>query len=226
MVGPNPVEQAAKLGAVATQVAQNTDIAKTYADNYSKLIQAEFQSPTNIAKYEQMKSYLSNVNTGKAAPTVQKLKAYASYFTPDLAKEWSKDTPYAQAATALASELALQIRNPSFGAGMPGNFSDQDRAFLVSMVAGIENDPRAIPMMIDTKIAIEKRNQELGKMAREYRVKHKTIDEGFYQEVQDYVNTHHMFAPVQGNSPEQQKSPSTSGKKFVFDGKKMVEVTK
>jgi hypothetical protein len=197
MVGPNPIEQATKMGAVASQTAQNTDISKTFGENYSKAVQAEFQAPGNIAKYEQMKSYLSNVNTGKAAPTVQKLKAYASYFAPDLAKEWTNETPYAQAATSFANELALQLRNPASGAGMPGNLSNTDRDFLVSMIAGVGNDPRAIPIMIDARVAMEKRNQEIGKMARAYRQKNGTIDENFYQQVQEFADTHPIFPPVE-----------------------------
>lgn len=76
---------------------------------------------------------------------------------------------------------------------MPGSLSDPDRVFLETMIAGSANDPRAIPLMVDAAVKIQERNQEIGKLARDYRTKHKTIDEGFYQEVQDYAKAHPLF---------------------------------
>ena len=80
---------------------------------------------------------------------------------------------------------------------MPGSMSDSDRNFLVSMAAGVSNDPRAIPLMLDARIALEKRSQEIGQIARNYRQQHGTIDEGFYQQIQDFANSHPMFNNMQ-----------------------------
>jgi hypothetical protein len=192
--GPNPLAMKAAESAIETQAAQNTEIAKTQGKEYTDIVTAERQAPNNIGRLDLMKKYLSNVGTGKAAPTVLSLKAYASYFAPELAKSFTKDVPFAQAASALSNELALQLRNPSQGGGMPGSLSNSDRDFLASMTANVANDPRSIPLMLDARIAIEKRNQEVGKMARQYYGQHGKIDEGFYQQVQDYATAHPVFS--------------------------------
>lgn len=197
MVGPSPVELKAAEGKVASAQAQDTEIGKSFGDIYTGAVKSEFQAPSNISKFEQLKSHLSKVETGKLAPTVQNLKAVAAYVAPDLAKEWTKETPYAQAASSLANEMALQLRNPASGGGMPGSLSDADRQFLASMTASVGNDPRAIPLMLDARIALEKRNQEVGKMARQYRMQNGKIDEGFFQVVQDFADKNTIFKQAQ-----------------------------
>jgi hypothetical protein len=209
---PNPIAMKEAEQRVTTQGAQDTEIAKTYAKDFTDFVTAERQSSGNVAKYEMLKSHLGKVETGKLAPTVQNLKAVAAYVAPDLAKEWTKDTPYAQASAALVNEMALQLRSPAGGAGMPGAMSDADREFLVNMTANVQNDPRAIPIMLDAKIAIEKRNAEYGKMAREYRAKHGKIDDGFYAQMREIAEARPLFngapqpAAPSGITPEQARA--------------------
>lgn len=173
--------------------AQDTEIAKAQGVDYTSILTAERSAPGNIGKYELLKDYLGKVNTGRLAPTVQGLKSIAAYVAPDLAKEWTKDVPFAQAATALSREMALQLRNPAGGAGMPGALSDSDRKYLESMVPGLANDPRSVPVLLDMKIAMEKRAQDIGKIARDYRKQYGRIDEGFYAAVQDFANRNPLF---------------------------------
>ena len=105
--------------------SQQNEINKNFAATYNDAINAEYQAPTKIAKLGQLKTYLQQADTGKLTPSIITLKAYASSIAPDLAKEWTKEVPYAQAAQQLSSEMALQLRNPAGGAGMPGS-SRQD----------------------------------------------------------------------------------------------------
>lgn len=203
------------------QQAQDTKINEGFANDYSNIIDAEKNAPGNIGKYDLMKSYLSKVNTGKAAPSIQTLKSYAAYFAPDLAKSWTQDVPYAQAASALSNEIALQLRNPATGAGMPGSMSNSDRDFLTSMTASAANDPRAIPMMLDARIALEKRAQDIGQLARQYRQQNGKIDEGFYQKVQDFANNHPLF-PQNMGMQSQVSTQVSNGATGTYKGKPVV----
>ena len=196
-VSADPLDTKAAEQRIATQGAQDTEVAKSQGSEFISILQAEKQAPNNIGKLNLLKSHLSQVDTGKAAPAVQTLKAYASYFAPDLAKSWTQDTPYAQASSALSNEMALQLRNPSGGAGMPGALSDSDRNFLVSMTASVANDPRAIPLMIDARIALEKRSQDIGRIARDYRARNGRIDDGMYAEISAFAEHNPLFANQQ-----------------------------
>lgn len=205
LTGPNPIQQKRAEGQVASQTAQDTKINENFAQTFNDAISAEYQAPGKIAKLQQLRSYLSNVDTGKGAPTVQNLKAVAAYIAPDLAKEWTKDIPYAQAAQQLSNEMALQLRSPAGGGGMPGSLSDADREFLMKLIPTIGNDPRSLSMATDAKIALAKREQELGKLAREYRQSRGQIDEGFYAEAQKFSDTHPLFAGVAGPASKTMK---------------------
>ena len=198
---PDPLDMKRAEGEIQTRNEQNNVIAKGQGEDYLNIVKAEKDATGNIAKYDLMKSYLSKVETGKLAPSVLGLKSVAAYVAPNLAKEWTKDVPYAQASAALSNEIALQLRNPQGGAGMPGALSDRDREFLVSMTANSANDPRAIPIMLDARIAMEKRAQEVGRMAREYRSKNGRVDEGFYEELRAYSESHPLFAGVMKDAP-------------------------
>jgi hypothetical protein len=194
LVGPNPLAMKAAESAIATQAAQNTDVAKAFGNDYVDMVKAEKGAPANIQKYQYLKGLWGDVNTGKFAPTTQAIKATAAYFAPDLAKSFTKDVPAFQAAQALSNAMALELRNPAGGAGMPGSLSDADRQYLQSMISSAQNDPRAIPLILDAKISLEKRNQDLGRIARDYRASHGgVLDEGVYQAFQDYSNAHPLF---------------------------------
>lgn len=196
-VTPNPLAMKQQEAAINTQAQQNNVIAEGQGKDFLNIIDSEKQAPGNIAKYQLMKDWLGKVDTGKLAPTVLGLKSVASYIAPNLTKDWTKDVPYAQAVSALSNEIALQLRNPAGGAGMPGSMSDSDRNFLTSMAANTSDTPQAIQLKLDMRIALEKRSQQIGQIARNYRQQHGTLDEGFYQAVQDFANTHPLFNNIQ-----------------------------
>jgi hypothetical protein len=161
--GPDPLAMERAKADIATQASQNTGVADAFGKDYVDMVKAEKMAPANIQKYNNLKSLYSQVSTGKLAGQVQGLKQLAAYVAPDLAQSWTKDVPYAQAATALSNAMALELRNPAGGAGMPGSLSDADRQYLQSMISSVQTDPRAIPMILDTKIALETAQSGLGR---------------------------------------------------------------
>lgn len=193
VVGPDPIAVKRQEAAVTSQAAQDTKIAEGGAKDYLDAVQGERAATTNIAKFHQLKNYWGNVHTGPVAPTVLNAKALAAYIAPDLAKKWTGDVPYQQGAEALTRQMALELRNPAGGAGMPGSLSDADRNYLESMVSNAQNDPRAIPLILDARIAVEKRNREIGRIARTYKREHGAIDEGFYAQIADFAAANPLF---------------------------------
>lgn len=172
----------------------NKIVGRETGEQYAGLMKADMNAPAVISKYQRLGSLLGQVNTGKFKGTTTDIKAAAKSIGVDLASLGvTDDVAPAQAARALANQLALETRNPAGGAGMPGALSDKDREFLIQAIPGLENDPGAIGTMIEYRIKLEQRSQEVAKKAREYRRKHGKFDEGFYDELAEWSAKNPLF---------------------------------
>lgn len=164
-------------------------VGKFFGEAYADIQKAGFMAQNTINRYDRLGQLLSGVDTGKFAPlgleAAKTAKALGLNIDPTLANK--------EAAVALSSEIALQLRNPSGGAGMPGAMSDADRNFLAGMVPGIEKTPEGRAQIIDTAKKLAKRDMDVARMAREYRAKNGTINEGFYNELARYSEANPLF---------------------------------
>jgi len=173
----------------------NEEVGKALGEQYAGLMKADFSAPATIGKYQRLGNLLGQVNTGKFAGTTADIKAAAKGLGIDLTSMGVRDDiAPAQAAKALSNQLALELRNPAGGAGMPGAMSDQDREFLRQMIPSIENDPGAIKQMIEYRVKLAKREQEVARKARAYRKRNGTFDEGFFDELQEWSDKNPIFA--------------------------------
>jgi ribosome-binding protein aMBF1 (putative translation factor) len=178
-------------------------VGKFYGEQFGSIQQAGFNSSAKLAKLDRMEQLLTGVETGKLTPAATEVAALAQSFGIKL----DPNLDAKQGAQALSREMALELRNPSGGAGMPGAMSDADRQFLVSMAPGLEKTAGGNAMIIQTARAIAKRDAEVAKMARDYRKKNGTIDEGFYDELQKHADANPLF-------PKSKAAPSPQD---VFD---------
>jgi hypothetical protein len=186
------------------ETAFQKKVGAEFGEQYAGLLKADMNAPATIAKYERLGSLLGQIKTGKFKGTVTDIKAAAKSVGIDLASLGvTDDVGTTQAAQAFSNQLALELRNPAGGAGMPGALSDKDREFLIRMVAGIENDPEAWPKMIEYRVKLAKREQQVAKMARAYRKKHGKFDEGFHDELAEWSAQNPLF-------PEAQTKPTPS----------------
>jgi hypothetical protein len=200
---PQPLVQ------IGEETAFNKRLGGELGEQYANLQKAAFSAPATIAKYERLGSLLGQVNTGKFKGATTELKSAAKGVGIDLsAMGITDDVAPAQAARALANQLALEMRNPAGGAGMPGAMSDKDREFLVQSIPGLENDPSAIGQMIEYRKRIAKREQKVANMAREYRKKNGgRFDEGFYDELAQWSERNPLFPEAGRETPMPELSP-------------------
>jgi hypothetical protein len=169
-------------------------VGKEFGEMYSNLLKADMNVPATVTKYERLGSLLSQVNTGKFTGTTVELKAMAKGLGIDLNSLGVADNVApAQAAKSLSNQLALELRNPAGGAGMPGALSDQDRQFLLQMIPSLESDPGAVKQMIDYRVKLARREQQVARMARDYRRKNGRFDEGFFDELKEWSDKNNLF---------------------------------
>ena len=196
-------------GMAPAQQAQETELSKMFGDVYTAAVKAELGAPASIAKYRRLGDLYSNVSTSKVYPAIAQVKSVAAGLFPDAAKNWTADLPPAQAAEAISRGMALELRNPASGMGMPGAMSDADREFLRSMVPNWELDPRSIPLMVEAKILLHEREMQVGKLARAYRKEHGIVDEGLIQVLSDYSEKNPLFDGLAKKAERMAPSPSS-----------------
>lgn len=193
----------AKAGAPSVSVnatqenAFDKEYGKALADSYGNLMKGDLSASSKLNNLSRLESLLkSSGETGKLTPAILDLKQVADSLGM---KGIVKDTDNFQvAAKALSNQMALELRNPAGGAGMPGALSDKDREFLVGMTAGIDKMPNANAMIIETQKRVAKREKEVARLARDYRKKHGRFDEGFYQELAQFSEANPLFADLTG----------------------------
>jgi hypothetical protein len=193
-------------------------VGKAMGEAFTSIQQAGSDANTKIARYERLKGLLDGVKTGKLTPTGTELAAWADA----IGIKVDQNLGNKQAAAALGNEIALSLRNPAGGAGMPGALSDKDREFLVTMVPSLSQTPEGNAKLIETAQKIARRDQEVAKLARDYRARRGTLDPGFYDALQQFSESNPLFsgpqrtvtdyggAPAAGQ-PERRASPRPEG---------------
>jgi hypothetical protein len=103
------------------------------------------------------------------------------------------DTSQAETARSLSHQMALMLRNPAGGAGMPGALSDSDRNFLVQSVPSLNNSPGGGKALIHVMTKLADRKTQIAQFADRYVQQHGMLDSGFDREVADWSAKNPLF---------------------------------
>jgi hypothetical protein len=188
---------ATRVNVGAQEKEEDKAVGKAFGEDYVALQKSGREAPGKIAKYDRLDQLLDGIDTGTFKGTTTELKAAAKGAGINLEELGIKDdVAPIQAAKALTNAMALELRNPSGGAGMPGALSDADRQYLTSMVPGIEKTPEGRKLMSDTARALARREAEVAQLARNYRSKNGKLDEGFYDVLAQFSEANPLFKDV------------------------------
>jgi hypothetical protein len=187
-VSPRPQRPLVSVN-TSEEKAEAKKVGEGMGEMYVELQKAGAAAPAKLGKFDRMEQLMEGVNTGKLTPAITQVASIAEALgfniDPKLAPK--------QALEALANDMTLQMRNPAGGAGMPGALSDADREFLKSMSPGLAKTREGNKLIIQTGRALAKREEEVAKLARTYRKKNGSLDEGFYDELADYSAANPLF---------------------------------
>lgn len=177
-------------------------VGKAFGEQYVRIQNAGFESSGKIARYDRMEQLLDGVETGRLTPIGTDIAAYMKSFGFDV----DPSLPNKEAARALSGEMALQARNPSGGAGMPGAMSDADRQFLTREITpNLGQTTEGRRLLIETNRKLAQRDQEVAALAREYRTKNGRLDEGFYQVLAEFSARNPLFGAEPSEPPSTQR---------------------
>ncbi len=173
---------------------QETEEAKKvggfFGEEYGNVLKAGTSAQSKLNRYNRLGELLADVDTGKfTGAGLEVAKAARS-----LGFNVGDKVGNLEAAQALSGEIALELRNPSGGAGMPGAMSDADRQFLQNMVPGLQTTPQGRTLMLDTAKRLAQRDIDVARIARDYRRRNGQIDEGFYEELARFSEANPLFS--------------------------------
>ncbi|APW37660.1 hypothetical protein RD110_11030 [Rhodoferax koreense] len=169
--------------------AYQSGVAKDQVEQRKNIVSAGFSAPSRIAKLQQIDKLLGDFEGGALS---DKGVQFASAMN-SLGMKVDKNLPNKEAALAMSREIALGLRNPAGGAGMPGAMSDADRNFLSSMTPDIGQTAQGRKQIIQAGIAVETRNQQVADFARKYEAKYGKLDNGFYSQLANWSSANPLF---------------------------------
>lgn len=171
------------------------DVAKAAAARYQAAQTAGQQTPGKIAQYQELGRLFDGFNGNRLSPTGLEMarlgKSMGFNVDPKLGNK--------EAGVALANQIALTLRDPSNGGGMPGSMSNSDRQFLTAMVPNLAQSDAGRRQLVDIYIAKAGRDQDVAKLARQWQQRYGRIDapDGngvtFDDQLQKWSEAHPMF---------------------------------
>ncbi len=171
------------------QGAFEKELGKNMASQYQDIESAAIAANSQNAMLSRMEQLASGLDTGTGAGAMLALKKFGSAaFGLEL-----QSVSDAEALNALGNKLALELRNPAGGAGMPGAMSDKDREFLVSSVPGLSKTPGGNLELIGYMQKVNQRSIEVAQMAREWVSKNKSLGPEFNIALQAWANENPIF---------------------------------
>jgi hypothetical protein len=181
----------AEGGQPKVESAYDQRMGGIFADMNKELITEAREAKGKIATLNRLEQLLSdpNVYQGTAGPLVLQAKRLAKSLGFDV-----EGVEGAEAITAIANRFALEARNPSGGAGMPGALSDKDREFLVDMGPGLGRTPEGNKHIIDYNRRLAMRSLDVERQRQLYLSKNKgRLDEGFYTHLEEWSAKNPVF---------------------------------
>ena len=131
-----------------------------------------------------------NVTSGGLAENITGLKGIAASLNIDIKGKGSED-----AIRSITNRFALELRNPSGGAGMPGAMSDSDRNFLASIPPSLANTKEGRALIAMTMRAVNNRDIQIAQLAQEYQEQNQgRLDIKFQKNLRDWSNKNPLMS--------------------------------
>lgn len=173
--------------------AESKAVGEGFGKMFNDLQRDAMQAQNRLGSLSRMSQLMEGVSTGKLTPLITDIQGYAA----ELGIKLSDKLGEKEAIEALTNEMALQARDPSGGAGMPGAMSDQDRNFLVRITPGLSKSPEGNRLIIETQRRLHRRSIDVARLAAAYRRRNGTLDDGFLVELEQWSAANPLFADLQ-----------------------------
>lgn len=173
MLGQDGGRQAG-AGVIPSQADQafEKSVAEASADTYNTLQKSGMNADKQIANYQRIGSLLDGIS----GSSLSNVGMTGAKLLNSIGLEVDPNLPNKEAAAAIGNQLALQLRDPANGGGMPGAMSDADRNFLMQSVPGLNQTDAGRKQLIDYQVRVLERNKDVAQAARKWRQKYGRLD--------------------------------------------------
>lgn len=185
------------------------ETAKQLARQMPKVQQDAINAQSRLVRLAQTEKELSGAITGTGATAELAAKRVANFASGGAA--YGGDIQKTERLQRFLGESALELRNPSGGAGMPGAISDADREFLQNMAGRIENQEASVAEVLAARKAIEQRKIQVAQAANDYIKENGQLDSGFYATLQAIAQSNPLEGGATAAQPGQQPGVLPSG---------------
>jgi hypothetical protein len=148
--------------------------AKQNVDDYTKMQTNASQASQQLARIDRVNQLLADVGGGKLDPLGREVASAAS----SLGLKVDKKLGNKQAAEAIATEMALNMRQPGTGV-----MTDKDYEAFRSTVPDLAKTPEGRMQITTTMQGFLKRDVAEAELANKYREKYGKIDDNFYTQL-------------------------------------------
>ncbi|MGE8691087.1 MAG: hypothetical protein ACN6PJ_28345 [Achromobacter sp.] len=168
---PAPGDRFGRTSSSADQAFEKS-LAEASAETYNTMQKAGLNADKQIASYQRIGTLLDGFSgsslSGVGMSGAKLLNAIGLEVDPNLGAK--------EAAVAIGNQLALQLRDPANGGGMPGAMSDADRNFLMQSVPGLNQTDEGRKQLINYQVRVLERNKDIAQFSRKWRQKYGRLD--------------------------------------------------
>lgn len=183
---------------IAGEKAWDTESAKLFAQQYNKITTEANKAQEMLGLYDLAASGLdTGVRTGAFGSAEQDVRRFGLALGIGEADKVAGG----ELIAAVQNRLALIMRNPDSGMGMPGAVSDRDLVFLKEAQIGLDRSPEGNKRMLEAFRRLEQRKIEIAKMADAYIAQHGRLDAGFNGVVRKHAEENPLFTDLARAAP-------------------------
>lgn len=177
--------------------AWETESAKLFAKRYDEMTTQAAKAQEMLGLYDIAAQALdSGLRTGAMGSGEQALRQFGVYLGIGDADKVAGG----ELLSAVTNRMALMMRNPDSGMGMPGAVSDRDLTFLKEAQIGLDRSPEGNRQMLEAFRKIEQRKIEIAQLADQYIMEHGRMDPSFNQYVREYAKANPLFPEPTGQA--------------------------
>lgn len=189
---------------MAGEKAWDTESAKLWAKRYDDMTASAMNSQSMLGMYDLAEQALnSGVRTGFGAEAELTLRQMGAAMGLETDPEKMAG---GELIRSVQNRMALLMRSPDGGMGMPGALSDRDIKFLKDSQIGIDRSPEGNRRMLEAYRLMEQRKIDLAALADQYVMENGRLDSGFNRYVKQWAEQNPLFPQAPLRSPQDLRS--------------------